>query len=304
MERVLRTRAASEMRTEHWAAGWAMAGAAAWASIAVLGRIGIVRAGVVELLFLFAPLVIVPLGMELGRVCGGFESEASRRLANLAQVLQPLGAVLAVVAMWLPPGNRAAMASVAWLAVCGLMASSGVVEMGNVLWPRKRAVAGAAGEATRTSNVVDIAVAVAKIDLVVGGAWLVASRLGMLPLGIKEPIGPLTALHFHYAGFAVATIASTTLRYAESRKLQRWLSRVVMAVVLLPFAVAAGFVVSPLLKMAAGVAFSVSVAVLAVFMWIYAAKAAEDAARRFLRGAVCAVFIAMGLSAPMRLQIL
>jgi len=55
----------------------------------------------------------------------------------------------------------------------------------------------------------------ARIDLAVGGAWLVASRLGMRPMGIQEPIVLLTAVHFHYAGFATATIAAATLRFAD-----------------------------------------------------------------------------------------
>jgi len=293
MEDVLKNNAISETRTEGWAARWATAGAAMWVGIAILARIGIMRVGVIELMFLFAPLVIVPLGMELGRVSGG-RPEASRRLADVAQVLQPLGAALTVVAMWLPPGKVAALTSLGWLAVCGLMASAGLIELVDILLPGKRRTLGAAGAGMR---MVGIAAAIAKLDLAVGGAWLLASRLGMRPLGIQEPIGLLTAVHFHYAGFATAMIASTTLRYAESRRRQRWLPKIIMGVVLLPLVVAAGFVVSPLLKMAAGVAFSASVAVLAGFMWNCARQATEQAARRFLRGAASCVFVAMGLSA-------
>src|SRR5580658_9973354 len=86
-------------KTDVGAPGWGAGGA-------VLARMGIARIGVIELMFLFAPLVIVPLGMELGRV-GGFESGVARRLASAAQILQPLGAVLAVGAGCLPPGERA-----------------------------------------------------------------------------------------------------------------------------------------------------------------------------------------------------
>jgi len=289
-----------EIRADRWAERWGAAGAAAWAGIAVLARIGIVRVGIIELLFLFAPLVIVPLGIELGRVRGAVASDVSRfppNLVNLAQILQPLGAALAIAAMWLPPGKPSALAALAWLVVCGLMATAGLIELGDILRFRKKLAAGSWDEAMTATRIADIAAAIAKLDLAVGGAWLVASRLGMRPLGIQEPIGLLTAVHFHYAGFATAMIASTTLRYAESRKQQYWLPKVVMAVALLPFAVAAGFVFSPVLKMAAGLAFSASVAVLAVYIWNYAARTAEDAARRFLRGAAGAVFIAMGLSA-------
>lgn len=302
MEHVLKSTAMREIRADRWAARWATAGAAAWAGIAVLARIGIVRIGIIELLFLFAPLVIVPLGMELGRGRGAVESGASRfmgspHMVNIAQILQPLGAALAIVAMWLPPGKPSALVALAWLVVCGLMATAGLIDLGDILRFRKKLAAGSWDEAMTATRIADIAAAIAKLDLAVGAAWLVASRLGMRPLGIQEPIGLLTAVHFHYAGFATAMIASATLRYAESRKQQHWLPRVVMAVALLPFAVAAGFVFSPVLKMAAGLAFSASVVVLAVYIWNYAARAAEDAARRFLRGASGAVFIAMGLSA-------
>jgi hypothetical protein len=44
-----------------WAATCATAGAAVWAGIAVLARVGMARMGAIELLFLFGPLVIVPL---------------------------------------------------------------------------------------------------------------------------------------------------------------------------------------------------------------------------------------------------
>ena len=69
-----------------WAAACATVGAAVWAGLAVLARVGMVRLGAIELLFLFAPLVIVPLGLELGRAMshtGGFQ--------RLARRLQPVG---------------------------------------------------------------------------------------------------------------------------------------------------------------------------------------------------------------------
>ena len=46
----------------------ATGGAAVWSGVALLAHFGSVRVGAIELLFLFAPLVIVPLGLELRRV--------------------------------------------------------------------------------------------------------------------------------------------------------------------------------------------------------------------------------------------
>src|SRR2546430_2204945 len=109
--------------------GWATAGAVVWASVAVLARVGVARIGVIELVFLFAPLVIVPLGMEVGRVSGTALLPVSRRLGEWAQVLQPLGAALAVFAMLLPTGTWAGVAASGWLVVCGAAAAGGMVEL-------------------------------------------------------------------------------------------------------------------------------------------------------------------------------
>jgi hypothetical protein len=270
---------------------------------------GIARIGVIELMFLFAPLVIVPLGMELGRM-GGFESG----IAGMAQTLQPLGAVLAVVAICLPPGERAGLAAAGWMVVCGLMAFAGVAELGALVVGSAARIENRTGEAPVATRVVAvskraayrqalvrIAACVAWVDLAVGGAWLVASRLGWRPMGIQEPIGLLTAVHFHFAGFATAMIAGATLRFAEVRfagrdTLLRWLRGVVALVLVMPFVVAAGFVISPRIKMVAAMVFSASVAGLAGFVWMCSACVEDATARRFLRGAAGAVFVGMALS--------
>jgi hypothetical protein len=299
-------------RADSWARASATTGAAVWAGMAVLARVGMMKIGAIELLFSFAPLVVVPLGMELGRVMDGSSGclEGARRI-------QPLGAAMAVVALCMPPGRTAAMVALGWLVVCGLMAGDGVIQMLSLGWRD----AGRSARATLTSRAkltFRAALAVAKIDLAVGGAWLVASRLGMRPMGIQEPIGLLTAVHFHYAGFATAMIAAATLQFAgRQRRIvppvekregwgsqgpatqewgSRWLWVVVLTVVGMPFVVAVGFVVSPALKMGAGVVFAVSVAALAVFLRGCGKQASDATARVLLQVAAGAVFAGMVLA--------
>ncbi len=278
-----------------WAAACASAGAAVWAGIAVLARMGMVRLGAIELLFLFAPLVIVPLGMELGRVVGG-----TGWFETLARWLQPLGAALAVVAMMLPPGRQAGLAGLGWLVVCVLLGGAGCVEVVRALWEdagggaRATSLRATSPRATRVTRVV---MGVGRVDLVVGGAWLVASRLGMRPMGIQEPIGLLTAVHFHFAGFATAMIASATLAFAPRRGEEGWLKVVVLMVAGLPMVVAAGFVISPLLKMVAALWFSASVAALAIAVHASGRNAGNTTARVLLQVAGGAVFAGMALSA-------
>ncbi|MGC1448532.1 MAG: YndJ family transporter [Candidatus Sulfotelmatobacter sp.] len=268
----------------------ATAGAAVWAGMAVLARMGIARVGAIELLFLFAPLVIVPLGMELGRAVGGTGS-----LEGLARRLQPLGAALAVVAMLLPPGRRAGSAALGWFLVCLLMAGAGIVDLVRSLWTD--AGSDPFGSRPGEGRATQVTMGVARVDLAVGGVWLVASRLGMRLMGIQEPIGLLTAVHFHFAGFATAMIAATTLQFAGRRGEQRWLKRVVLIVAGLPLLVAVGFVISPALKMTAALLFSGSVAGLAFAVRACGRKAEDGMARVLLQVAAGAVFAGMVLSA-------
>jgi hypothetical protein len=268
-------------RDHEWAAICATGGAAVWAGLAVLARMGIVRLDAIGLLFLLAPLVIVPLGAELGRVIHGGD-----RFQEWASRLQPAGAVLAVVALWLPPGMSAGLAAIGWLLVCALMAVSGAAELGRALW------AGAGGGA----RVIRVVMGIARLDLFVGGAWLVASRWGLRPMGIQEPIGLLTAVHFHFAGFASAMIAASTLRFAERREELPWLKYLALVVATLPIVVAAGFVISPWMKMSAAVLFSVSVAVLAIVLRACGRNAENSTARVLLQAAAGAVLMGMMFS--------
>lgn len=269
-------------RDHLWAAGSATMGAAVWAGMAVLARMGIARLGAIELIFLFAPLVIVPLGMELGGGMG-----AGGRLEEIARKAQPAAALLAVGAFCLAVGNAAAIAALPWMGVCTLMAGVGVMDLRPESWLR-------ADKSVRPT-LVRAALAIARIDLAVGGAWLVASRLGMRPMGIQEPIGLLTAVHFHFAGFATATIAAATLRFA-AKSGGRWLKPVVVMVVGMPFVVAAGYVTSATLKMTAALLFSASAAGLAIFVRACGKRAQDGAARALLQTAAAAVFAGMVLS--------
>src|SRR5579864_5959335 len=281
----------SRLRPDHgrtdgglWARGCVILGAAAWAGMAVLARVGIARIGAIELLFLFAPLVIVPLGMELGRLVGG-----AGALDEIARRLQFVGAGFAVAAVWLPPGRGAGWLALGWLVVCLLMAASGETRLLRCFSQQR---ASEAAVATRVLQILGIA----QIDLAVGGTWFVASRLGLRPMGIQEPIGLLTAVHFHFAGFATATIGAATLRFAEGRWQERWLRWFLPAVVGMPYVVAAGFVTSPALKMGAAILFSASVAGLAVILRSCGKQAEQGAARVLLQAAAIAIFAGMVLS--------
>ena len=317
---------------ECWAQTCAGLGAVVWAALAVLARVEIARIGAIELMFAFAPLVIVPLGIELGNLLG---TEGS--VNRVARKIQPAGAVLAVLALCLPQGKIAGVMACGWMVVCGLMGLSGVLELCSFLKERfshsgrksksppclakgaqdkdgarrdtrsfdytasdefasLRMTTLSESSTSVPSPTVRVAMVMARIDLAVGGAWFVASRLGMRPMGIQEPIGLLTAVHFHFAGFATAMIAAATLHFAEQHGEGRWLRRLIPLVIGMPFVVALGFVVSPTLKMVAGIIFSASVSALAIFVRSYGRKGENGTARLLLQVAAVSVFAGMMFS--------
>lgn len=261
----------------------AVLGAVIWVGVAVLARIGVAPLGAIELMFLFAPLVIVPLGMELGRVMG-----SDTPLTRFARRIQPLAAALAVVALWLPPGRVAGGLACLWMVVCLSMTIAAIIDLSSLVKSRP--------DSNTHSTIHRITLAVARLDLSVGGAWLVASRLGLRPMGIQEPIGLLTAVHFHYAGFATAMIAAAMLQFAAQRQEYRWLRWLVAVVIGMPFIVALGFVISPQLKLGAAAVFSAAVAGLAVVLRSCAKRLESGTARVLFHVASVTVFAGMVLS--------
>jgi hypothetical protein len=246
-----------------------------WAAFATLAGFGRAHFGIIELLFLFAPLVIVPLGLELTRRLAGTGEHS-----DAIRILQVSTTLAVAAAFWLPPGRTAAILSSLWLVQCALMAARRFVEW----WREERAAA---------SMLLNIAYA----DLVLGAAWLVLSRAGFRPMGFQEPIIFLTAVHFHYSGFATALIATATLREFESRELRMpGLPTLIWLIVLLPFVLAAGFVFSPTLRFVAAISLSACVTALALISWWMASDWKSTPATVYLRVGTCAAVGAFSLA--------
>lgn len=56
-----------------------------------------------------------------------------------------------------------------------------------------------------------------RLRTLVGGGWLLLSRLGANPLGFSDPIVLLTAVHFHHAGWSLPIITGLAGRHAGGR---------------------------------------------------------------------------------------
>ena len=144
----------------------------------------------VERYFLFAPMVVVPLGFGL-LSRWNWDSEKWPAFQRAAQFQAP--AAFLVIASFFQDANLwSALLTVPWLAVGVLAAIHGVT-----YWCR------------RGMRFESLVVLSATTYLFIGACWLFASRVGMNPAGFQEPIVLLTAVHFHYSGFAAVLITGT-----------------------------------------------------------------------------------------------
>ena len=160
------------------------------------------------ILFLLAPLVVIPLGYRLLEVA----TPGSRPPRSAFRVL-PVAAGLLILAFLLPAGPVAGVLALPWLATTGLIALAAGLRLlhdPDRLRPDIR-------------HATDAAVAF----LAVGSTFALIDRLGVRPFDFPATIILLTAVHFHFAGF-VLPLAGTL---AYRRRPGRWLEVAIGAVV-------------------------------------------------------------------------
>jgi len=176
----------------------AMAGAVVWV-VALFYRTGdSVETDLIQKVFLLAALVVVPLGISL------IESKEEWITLRIAALLQPFTALLCLISLVLPQGIPAGILASAWLVTVSFIALAGLLRVVFSKQPLS----------------LELAVSAGMMYLPVGGAWFVASRLGFQPLGFGDTIVLLTAVHFHFAGFAAPILVGLAGRQlAGSRAL-------------------------------------------------------------------------------------
>jgi hypothetical protein len=134
--------------------------------------------------------------------------------------------------------------------------------------------------------------------LSIGGAWAVMYRLGRWPGGFEPVIAELTAVHFHYAGFALPAIVSCVAAELNN-VLTRSLAPLIAAAVLL---LAVGITFSPLLELLAAGLVVAAALLLATLLWRVARRMTKPPARWLLAlsgfslaaGAALAMLYALG----------
>lgn len=261
----------------------ALTGAIIWLALLVSTRLRWLDLEWIDLLFLLAPLVVVPLGLKLnGEIERDQVPPGAERLARAIQLPCALGVV---ASFFFARGMLAAVLASTWLVFCGLMALGAVMRV-----------------AKGAFRVFDSVFPVfAFLYLPIGAAWLVASRLGLSPLGFQEPIVLLTAVHFHYAGLAAPLLArSSRLAFCGAQRNSAGailLNLISVGVLAGPAMLAAGFVVGPRMKLTAATVLAASEAGLAL-TFLFALPRIERVAPKLLISlSAASVAVAMVLAA-------
>jgi hypothetical protein len=202
-------------------------GGAVWVALAMASFSLRVHIGIIEVLFLLGPWIVVPLGADL--LLGAAASKSS----TVRDGVLFAAALLTTVSFFLDDRILAAWFASSWLLVCAGFAGDGL---------RRFATAG-------TKSFTQFCFAVGEGYLLVAGAWLVASRAGVQVLAFREPIVLLTAVHFHFAGFASAVLAGLVDAAFVGRRGRRWLRAASVAVVLGPGILGLAFLLGPKVKL-------------------------------------------------------
>jgi hypothetical protein len=220
--------------------------------------------GPIEVLFLLAPVAVVPLGLGLLVRTNGRGGPW-----RLAGRLQPWAAAAAVLSFLI--GHRGLIAGVLaapWLVVTLLVAVGGAERAGH------------AGARLRTSGGLPVAAGLAGCAMLpVGGAWLVVSRLGLTPLGFEEPLPLLTAVHFHYAAFAAPVLVAQAGAVLGAGR--AWRASAAGAIAGPPL-LAAGITLSPTLEVVAATLVVLALSSLAVLTLARIVPRLHGAARLLL----------------------
>jgi hypothetical protein len=226
---VRRQKAEARTNLAQWLRVSALGGAIVWLVILGCTLARWVWRGEIELLVMFAALVIVPLG--LAQAATPSRKGQHRWSYRAATMLQPLGAALVVIAFALPAGEIAAALAGGWFCFTLLGAFFGLQRL----------------LSRPNSPVGEVNIDAALMMLPVSGVWLIISRAGLRPFTFDPRIVLLTAIHFHYAGFGANLITGMVGRKLSanpSKKLRQVLKWIAAGVIVAPLLVAIGITFS------------------------------------------------------------
>ena len=247
-----------------WSKLWtwyAVFGAIVWGFTAALVPFDDLRSfGYIVYALILAPLVIVPLALSM--VATPLRWGGVSKWYWLPAIIHPVAVALALVALTLPQGNFAAVLAIPYLFETVTLSLFGFSRLA------------IRGFKPIEELCVDIG---GFFYLMVAGAWWLATCAGW-SLGYSPLIVELTAVHFHFAGFAVAIITGFMGRsIPRSAHFVRFCYQIVaLTAVICPIFVGFGIAFSPILEVTAVTIFVLSMIVLGIILAFYIAPKQQN----------------------------
>ena len=204
----------------------AFAGAFAWPATLFVRTAEVSETDLIERVLLLGVFVIVPLGLSLIKT-------VPPTLERILVWATPIGATCAFISLLLESGALAATLVLPWFVVTAIVGFIG-------LWRLPR---------TGLREPAEISITAGLIYLPIGAVWLLAYRLGIQPMGFGDTIVLLTAVHFHFAGFAAPLLAGLAGRYLFHRQSSLLLPIAVVGIIAGTPLVAAGITGSPVVAL-------------------------------------------------------
>lgn len=236
-----------------WGRRSAIWGGLVW-SLLLLTRIGdSPETDLMQRILLLGVLVIVPLALSL--VPASESKDRESLLYRLALLSQPVAAIGAVASFLLEPGVPAGGLAFLWSCETALIAGFGLQRLSR---PAPRSAP-------------EVSISFGLIFISVAGVWLVVHRLGLQLLDYGDTIILLTAVHFHFAGYAAPMLAGLTgRRLSQNLGASRVFKLIPIGIVGGTALVAAGISVSPALALVGTVMISIGLLLLAILVvgWI------------------------------------
>jgi len=242
-------------------------GGAVWVVVAATAMASIVDLSIFQVFLVLGPLVVVPLGLPL----------VTRRAPDPRLVVG--GALLVLAAVLVPTGGVATALTLPWLAVTLLIT---VVRFDE--WRRT-------DESEVSLQPAQAVATAACIWLVVGAVHLTASRAELALLGVDIQLVELGAMHFSFAGFAAAAIASCVLRHSPRPRLASVAATATIGGAAL---VGVGHLTIRPLELAGAVSMAGGVTLIGLLSWSLAPRG--SAARILLRIAAIGVIVPMAMA--------
>jgi len=235
----------------------------------------------IERLLLLSVLVFTPLTLFL--VATAARDGAHSLPFRTAALIQPFAAILVVASFYTRTGLAAALLTVGWALVTGLIA---LFELWRLWrrWMSRRSLL----------PMEELCIDAGLAYLTVGSGWLFLSRWGMNPLGFSDAIVLLTAVHFHYAGFAAPVLAGFVGRKIGAGIARKFYVVAAAGVIAGPPLVAAGITLSRGVEVFSAIVLALSLFVLALLMlFVVAPKLKPRVAQLLLSLSAISVMVTM-----------